>query len=93
MPKHWWEVPALKDVYQLRLDHLRRQMREQFQKDYVKPEHMGTPQGNTGWCDAPDCWCGYVRVGEAVQEAAYIEDAEPPACARDIGDSLDADRI
>jgi len=36
MPKHWWEVPALKDVYQLRLDHLRREMREQFQRDYVR---------------------------------------------------------
>lgn len=58
MPKHWWEVPAIKDVYQLRLDHLRREMREQFQREYV-------------------------RVGDG-PEIAYIEDAQPPACARDL---------
>lgn len=25
-------------------------------------EHTGIPQGDTGWCDGKDCWCGYPKT-------------------------------
>ena len=54
--------------------------RGELDDDKVLPTHVGKPQGDTGWCDAPDCWCCYVKVPPVWKkhnQPPQIEPAEP----------------
>lgn len=54
-----------------------------------KQEHVGKPQGNTGWCDAPDCWCCYGKVAPAPSPVAPAPThASPSANMFEVGSEV-----